>query len=241
MKLIILYFSFLIALISYAGSSGGTDISTGEPIVPKQMREAHDTTILNQLLYNGKVWVGLYYSVHGTEFFLSREWQRGDVSVNGITFKGIKVKYDVYNDDLLIPYQNQRVVILNREAVDSFTVYDESRSYNFINIRGAAGMDGYYELLHSGETKLYRKWKMRRVQFAIEARYDEFQPDNRIILVKGNDIIEITGRKMFMEALEDKPLNLKRYLSRNKIKVDIKSPSSLIPIVEFYDRNEPFL
>lgn len=194
-----------------------------------------DTIHLNQVLYNGRKWIGIYYGVYGTEFMIDREWKTGDLTINGTTFKGIPLKYDIYNDQLLTNYRNIRVLILNRELVESFTIYSGNESHTFLNRDGSEGLSGYYEVFYENNTALYKKWRKKRVEFAIDGMYDEFQSDNVLLLVKDGVVHELKKRKTFMKVLSDHKDEVNDFTRNSHIRPDFQMPQSLIRILEFYD------
>ncbi|TFH33473.1 MAG: hypothetical protein E4G95_09630, partial [Bacteroidia bacterium] len=110
-------------LINFLSSSGiepsQTSIHQKTIFSSKEISTVQDTLLLNQILYNGRIWTGTYYGVVGTQFMIGPDWLNGDVTMNGTRFNNLPLKYDIYNDELLINYLNKWVLILNREMVDS--------------------------------------------------------------------------------------------------------------------------
>ncbi len=236
MKSSFLLFFFLFLSVSAVSINSIAGYCSKDNIIATEFQtEEQDTLIMNQMLYNGKVWIGLYYSVYGTEFLFSKEWISGDVMINGILFTNVLLKYDIYNDDLITPYRNKKVLILNKEIIDNFTLHFDNREFRFLNLKENESMDGYYQVYYDGIIKLYKKWRKKRVQFAIEARYDEFQSDDVLYLVKADVFYEISSKRNLLKLLGDRKQELKNYLKENRIRIDVKSPDSIIPVLEYYD------
>lgn len=194
-----------------------------------------DTLLTNQLLYNGRVWIGTYFGVVGTEFMLTPDWINGDVTINRTLFTNIPLKYDIYNDNLLINYQNKRVLILNREMVDSFVLHYEGKSYTLTKVVDNQGSQAFYQVCYSGKTELVKQWRKKRVQFAVEARYDQFQQDSRLLLSIDGKQYEFGKRKSLYRLFGNYSGEVRAFMRRNRIKVDIDTPEALIPVLEFYD------
>ena len=74
---------------------------------------SRDTIRENQILYNGKVWRNLYTNVKGDQFLFANTYLPGSVSMNGKTFKDLNIKYDIYNDEIIIPKNNGLILQLN--------------------------------------------------------------------------------------------------------------------------------
>ncbi|MCA1756925.1 MAG: hypothetical protein LC649_05655 [Bacteroidales bacterium] len=194
-----------------------------------------DTLLTNQLLYNGRVWIGTYFGVIGTEFMLTPDWINGDVTINGTLFTDVPLKYDIYNDDLLINYINKRVLILNREMVESFVLHYEGKSYTLTNHGVNQESQAFYQLFYSGKADLLKQWRKKRVQFAVEARYDQFQQDSRLLLSIDGKQYEFSNIKSLCRLFGNYSGDVRSFMRKSRIKVDIDTPEGLIPVLEFYD------
>jgi hypothetical protein len=194
-----------------------------------------DTARLNQVLYNGKIWLGRYFNVYGTEFMIEDKFYRADISVNDIRFNNVEVKYDIYNDDLLVNYYNRRIIILNRENVEEFTLYTGDRELLFRNMRERNGLKGYYQVIYEDNSRLLKKWRKKRAQFVIEARYDEFQPDDVLVLVKDKETYQVKNRRRLLKIFGDNKREIRNFIRRENIHLDFKQPETIIPVLEFYD------
>ena len=53
----------------------------------------HDTVKNNQILFNGKMWRNLYINVKGDQFFFSKEFTAGSLTINGTTFNDIYINW----------------------------------------------------------------------------------------------------------------------------------------------------
>lgn len=194
-----------------------------------------DTLLTYQLLYNGRIWIGTYFGVIGTEFMLTPDWINGDVTINGTCFTDVPLKYDIYNDNLLINYKNKRVLILNKEMVDGFVLHYEGKSYTLIKTVDSQDSEAFYQVFYSGKTDLLKHWRKKRVQFAVEARYDQFQQDSRLLISIEGILYEFGNRKSLHRLFGDYSGDVRTFMRKNRIKVDIDTPEALIPVLEFYD------
>jgi hypothetical protein len=197
--------------------------------------ELQDTSFLNQLLYNGSVWKGLYYNIYGTQFMFDDDWMKGSVSLGGVQFDSLELKYDIYSDDIIVNYNDIRLVVLNRELLDSFILKYGDENMHFRNFRDSDNIKGYYQVLHEGDSKLYKKWHKKRAQFVIEARYDEFQYENQLILVTRGKVHRISRRGELIKIMGDRKKEIRNFMRLEQIKIDIDSPATIIPLLEYYD------
>jgi len=113
-----------------------------------------------QTLYNGVIWTNLYYRIKEDQFLFSKDLLPGSVSMNGKTFKNLLVRYDIYNDEIMIPTNRGLILQLNKEMVDSFSLNFNGIKYNFVNLRNdSTRLNGYANLLYKGKTALFVKYR----------------------------------------------------------------------------------
>jgi hypothetical protein len=109
-----------------------------------------DTIRERQLLYNGILWKNMYHRIKEDQFLFSDYFLPGTLSINGQTFKNLKIRYDIYSDEILIPLNLEDIVQVNKEMVDSFTISFENKVYKFTRFREEAlkGLNGYVNVLY---------------------------------------------------------------------------------------------
>ena len=81
-----------------------------------------DSVFESQLLYNGRIWKNLFYMIREDQFLFSNQFLPGSVFIKGKSFNNIKLKYDIFKDEILIPYSPDGILQLTKELVDSFTI-----------------------------------------------------------------------------------------------------------------------
>jgi hypothetical protein len=188
-------------------------------------------------LLNGRIWHNQFSKVQGDQYFLSGDFLKGSLSFNGRQFNGLNLKYDIFNDELILKIENQPIIFLNKEMADSFDLIFADRSYHIIN----AGTDtlstlrGFVNVLYDGPSALYVKYFKQILPLAVEGKYDLFYQDHHIYIRKGTEVIPVSGRRELQNLLEDKKKEIREYLKSNRLKVKRKEPDTFIPVLEFYD------
>ncbi len=188
-------------------------------------------------LLNGRIWRNQYSKVTGDQFFLTDKYIKGSVIFNGRKFDNLELRYDIYNDELILSIESYPVIFINKEMVDSFSLNLGNRTYNIIN----AGTDtlnvlkGYVNVLYNGPSALYVKFIKKIQPLADDGKYDLFYQEHQVYLRKGSEIIPVTGKKKLMNLLEDKKKEIRDYLKSRRIKVTQKDPYTFIPVLEYYD------
>jgi len=199
-----------------------------------------DTLKNNQALYSGKVWKNLYRRINGDQFLFTDYFLDGSITVNGRTYKNLKIKYDTFSDEILIPVDLEEIVQLNKEMVDSFSISYENRMYRFekINVdslKRKNDFNGYLCLLYKGKSALYIKYNKYISPNITEKSDGEFIETHKVFLVKDKSLYPVLSKNDLINALNIDEMVIKNYLRNNKLKISKKNPESFIPILRFYD------
>jgi hypothetical protein len=196
-----------------------------------------DTLADNQLLYNGREWKNLYYMLKKDQFLFSKDFLSGSVTMNGKTFKNIIIKYDIFKDEILTLSDPGGILQLNKEMVNSFSIFFQNKIYHFISIPEDSSkvLKGYVNVLYKGKTSLYLKYIKKIDRVAVEGEYDKFYQVSRIYFVKDNQANLITGRGDLFKILDKDKTQIKEFMRENKIRVSKREPDSFIPVIRYYD------
>ena len=229
---------FLYVFLSTISAGDGLDcIGSGKPESILSNVPVQDTIKKRQILYNGIVWKNIYHGFNGDQFFLSDWFLSGEVSINGQTFNNLIIKYDIYSDEIMIPLNRDEIVQLNKEMVDSFTIRFEDKLFKFINIRNEAskGFTGYVNVLYKGKSALFVKYKKEISHYITEKKFGEFYEKHQIYFMKDSIIYLIKTRNDLFKILDTDNVQIKKFVSHNKLRVSKKIPESFIPVIRYYD------
>ena len=226
----------LLAIFIFAGFDAYGKIScyTGHNRISAS---AADTIKENQVLYNGRLWRNIYFTVQGDQFLFSKEFLPGSVSINGKTFSNIVLKYDIFEDEIITPADTGGIVELNKEMVDSFNISFQNKKYQFVTIRrdSSKRSKSYFNILYTGKSALYLKYDKKISKLEVEGKYDKFYQVSRIYLVKGSIFLPVTGKSELMKILSDNKDLVKDFIGKNRLNISVKEPESIIPVIRYYD------
>jgi len=225
------YISTILFLLFFLTGSGIYAIKPGVEAGTDQ-----DTLKDVQRLYNGVIWTNLYYRIKEDQFLFSKDLLPGSVSMNGKTFKNLLVRYDIYNDEIMIPTDRGLILQLNKEMVDSFSLNFNGRKYNFVNLRNdSTKLNGYANLLYKGKTALFVKYRKEIELLAVDKKFDLFYQTLRIYFLKDDVFYPITSiRDIYKVIGEDKDA-LKAYVKKSKLYLNKKEPQTFVLPVGYYD------
>jgi len=196
-----------------------------------------DTVPENQILYNGRIWRNKYFYIKGDPYLFSSSMLDGSVTINGKTFKNLKLLYDIFNDELLTLTNKNVIIQLNKEMVDEFTISSAGTDYRFFRIEGEkqAPPDGFVNILYEGRSSLWVKYFKTIELRAVENKYDSFFQSHKIYINQNGKSIQVRNRKQLLELFSDRKGEIKDYMRERKIKISGRQPDSFIPVVKFYD------
>jgi hypothetical protein len=191
----------------------------------------------DQLLYNGKAWHNLYSNIKGDQFLFSKDLLPGSVSINGKSYNNLNISYDIYNDEIITPTPQGFILKLNKEMVDSFTLLFQYKKYRFKNTLQDSLPDikGYVNVLYSGKSSLYVKYKKEIQLLAVDDKYDLFFQTYHVYFVEDGMVHQLTNKSGLLKILSQDKILIKDFIKKNKIKISKKNPESFIPVIRYYD------
>ncbi len=156
--------------------------------------------IENTTLYEGIVFREKYRTINDrVKFFRSAQWLNGSVVYSGQLFTDLLLKYDVFEDQLLIKQLDRLgggAMLLFKDKVSSFVI-EGTQFVNIIDPNIDRSLNGYFELLWSNDIRLYAKHrKDDLVRKDRSAPYYEFIDRKKEYLLEiGNDHFSINKKR----------------------------------------------
>lgn len=230
-------FTFLsVAVFFITTASGLFGSVTGKSVYTINSSE-QDTLKESQILYNGRLWRNQYYRIREDQFLFSKDFLPGSISISGKVFKNLEIRYDIYNDQIMIPTYHGTILQVNKEMVDSFSISFANTTYRFIRLNSDSikGFTGYMNVLYKGKTALYVKFKKEIEFLAVERKYDMFYQTHRIFIVKNNIVYPVAGKVDLMKILKEDKVQIKLYIKKNKLLISKNRPESFIPVLGYFD------
>lgn len=223
-------FSLFFALIT-AFASGLTRVSEISHI---NYEIISDDSIDNQILYNGRLWQKLLIKADGDEFFLS-DFLPGSVTIDNQSFNKVQLKYDVFNDELLILKRSGIIIQLNEEMVNSFSLIVNNETYLFKKFADTVStLKGYVNVLYDGDFKVYAKYRKEILPPTITNGPAKFNQINQIYIKNENDFIRINSKRGLLDLLGNSD-EIKDFIRVNRIRVSVKNPVGFKRVVEYYE------
>lgn len=226
---------FLFLLVFLTGYGFSVSAAFGRSFAIKTSLQ--DPLKENQILYNGKVWRNLFTNVKGDQFLFSKDYLPGSVTISGKSYKNLNINYDIYTDEITTPKNNGAILQLNKEMIDSFTLFFDFKKYLFKNtqIDSLSGIKGYVNVLYNGKSALYVKYRKEIDLLAVDEKFDLFYQTHKIYFVKKGTVYQLTGKGDLLKALKEDKAQIKTFMKKNRLRVSKKLPESFIPVIRYYD------
>ena len=228
----VIFFTF-----SVTTGLNGIYSSTAQPAYSYINVSKEDTLDENQILFNGRLWRNLYNKIKEDQFLFSKDFLPGSITIGGETFKDVSVRYDIYNDEIMTPTNHGLILRLNKEMVDSFSINFQNTNWHFTKIPedSVKILKGYVNVLYSGKSSLYVRYKKEVELLAVDRKYDRFYQTHKIYFVKDNIVYLVSGKREFFKLMGDDKQQVRNFIKKNKLSLSRVKPESFVPVIQFYD------
>lgn len=196
-----------------------------------------DTIMEKQELYTGIRWTNRYRNYENDQFLFTNLFINGNITVNSRIYKNIRLKYDIYSNEIITPTSLLDIVQINREAVDSFTLFYENRIYDFINLKNDSteSLNGYVQVLYDGPTSFVTVHKKIFTPSADPSKDGTFIYSKTPYFRHGNTYLPYKTRTLYSLMDENEKFVVKEFMKHLKPKVTRKNPENIIPVLQYYD------
>ncbi len=226
----LIVFIFLIKIYSLNAEICGNIVPSGTQV---------KDSIERQIMYNGRVWKNQFLNTGGHQFFLSSDFLSGSVRINNDTFDSVKIRYDIFDDELLIRRDDYTIIRLNKELVNSFNLYSDDKVLLFLNFDNYSDdtFSGYWHVLHDSSIKIYVSYTKDILPSTMTNGIPRFNQVNTIFIYKDRRYTKVNNRKDLLELFskDEEHKAIKKFLKNNYIRVSRQDPASFKRVVEYYE------
>ena len=189
-----------------------------------------------QELITGGQYVEARKTIEGNPFYFSRQFGDGSLMINGITYPGVPLMYDIYKDQVITfhPIYNQRILI-NPDKIDEFYLSNGERFKYFEgNESYSNNSNGLYQVLNEGANLvLVKRFKTTKSNRDISIYTDEFVEKKDFFIQKSGVFTQINKSSQAFEVLGLEKKIAKKYLKERKIRFQDTPEKYLTTLVEF--------
>jgi len=231
--------SIIVLLIS--ANPGVAQNNTKPFHINNQWNELHleKSSREDPLLVNGRIYRLFKPNAQNDPFLFSTSWHPATVYVKGQTFPNRQVKYDIYQDALILKIQNATAnydqIRLNGSFVDSFLMAD---NHKFIHSRNLGFSDlnvNYVEMIAAGRISMVRTHKKGFIEiynnFAPQGSYGD--TNSKEYLIQNGKLINVSKKRLYLRAFDDNKRTIRKYMRKNDIVYRKVTKNQLINLMNY--------
>jgi hypothetical protein len=188
------------------------------------------------LLYNGKKYD--FFPPQGTlghQYLVSNEPVIGGVTIKGITFKNIKLNYDIYNQELLLTYtdneESSTLVQVSKAWLESF--YLENRYFEKCSFEEETR---FYQVLGSDTLKVLYFWKKYfELDKSFGSKNFSFSAANKnMFVLKNGVLLSFKNKRSFIAIFEpERKTAIKAFLRNSRFKFKHADDTSMAGLIDY--------
>lgn len=157
------------------------------------------------------------------QYFTTQKFSHGQIVYDGNPYDNILMKYDVFNNKLIIKLLNQKghhLIVLSNNLIDSFSI----KQHHFIKHKSKDNHILFYEVLAKNNvyTLFKRNIKSRNNKIEKKSSYSYFKNSNKYILLYKNKHYDLNSKKDFTQIFKSKKKQIKSFyrLKKTSLKTD---------------------
>ncbi|HWA33972.1 MAG TPA: hypothetical protein VG737_07580 [Cyclobacteriaceae bacterium] len=215
-------------------------LSVAEPLVYDQKEIWFDNIVgpENTGLLNGREYFIAFPGASSHPFFGSREVTNERLVFHSQLYVNVPLLYDIFTDEIILRHRDKRnqftMIVLDKDRVESFTLYNHH--FKRKELKGAVEphlAKGFFDVLFEGES-ISLVAKRRKTSYA-NVGVRDYQEDSRFFLIKGDQWIELGGKKSYYALSPRYKTEIQDFIKRQKIKVGRKNEADLIQVAKHCD------
>lgn len=192
---------------------------TSGDALKKQYKQYNQMYGLNDLLVNGVLYINLHYNATGYPFMGENTFRRGSVMVKDRNFSPVELKYDIFNQQLVLKMINsfggESQIVLRREFVHQFTLQG---GYSFEWIDSDQLSASFYQVFgDKGFRWLIKYTKYLKIPQGTQTNHYAYTKAYRKYYFERNGkVFDIRNRKAIKKHFPEKKKELKKYFRAHR-------------------------
>lgn len=189
------------------------------------------------LLINGKYYTFFLPSnTEGNQYFADLQFETGSATIRGVTYTGLLLNYDIYNQQLILNYETiigaHNLITLSDAWLEKFSL----RGYDFELISTQDSLKKIFQVLGTGQNRILYYWtKDLSLDSFHGAKNHTFSSAEREMnILTGTHIIKYLNNKSFYSAFEPgKRTTIKEYLKKNHVRVKKALDPAMTEVINY--------
>jgi hypothetical protein len=189
---------------------------------------------LDQNLINGVKFYKSPEAVSGNEFFLDDKSSSGQITVNGISYPNVFLKYDLVEQNVILEYDyppgGKMQIIIDKEKISEFEIFERT----FKKYRFPSTGEHFFQILTAGDLVCLIYWTKIRVPSTSSMQYAYlYSEENRkTYLLIGNQLFQFAGQRSFLKLFPEHKDEIKKFIKRHQLEIRNISDDDLVWLLE---------
>lgn len=180
--------------------------------------------IENTGIYNGIIYKEKFRTVNGNhKFYLTSQFINGNITYNGQPYFNVEMKYDIYEDILIIKLPDDSgysIIQLLNDKIDGFSINNHKflkiskKNEKFFN----EAISGFYEISYQSKhlNLLKKHIKSRRERIVGNFVYSQFKDESEYIIFFNDEYYKINSKRYLIKLFPKLKKNIKNFYNFNK-------------------------
>ncbi|MFS2807934.1 AAA family ATPase [Parabacteroides distasonis] len=225
----LLYYFGLLCVCAFAIATAGAQDVGGDYI---------SSAAVQSVIYHGKEQLKYPTSIRNHPYLKSEEYVPGDLSFEGILYKGVKMRLDLYKNELLLFSPDNRYnIVLPGDRVDYAEFHGYHIFYRHPDERSGNLPEGYYLRLHEGKCTVLGKWSCTLSKTIKDMQVDEsFDQSVKYYIRKEGVYYTVRSKGSVLKVFKSKKKELARYIKRRKLDFRHAPEEAIVAVVRQYEQ-----
>lgn len=188
----------------------------------------------DQALYNGKIYS--YTPLPGTkgsQYLISPDFVDGSISIRGKCYRDIALNYDIFNQQLLLKFRDERGVVNTIEVSKAWLSGFSLGSMNFEYLR-LENDPQFYQVLGEGEVRVVYHWRKNTdLESTVGTSVYYFtSPIKESFVLMDGQLKQFKSKRGLLKLFQPgERAGIKSYLRTNKIRVKKASDKAMADLI----------
>lgn len=192
------------------------------------------------VIYHGKEQLKYPTSIKNHPYLKSDKYVAGNLSFEGILYKDVKMRLDLYKNELLLFSPDNRYnIVLPNDRVDFAEFHGYHVFYRYPDGRADNLPEGYYLWLHEGKCTVLGKWSCILSKTIKDMQpEDSFDQSVKYYIKKEGVYYTVKSKRSVLKVFKSRKKELARYIKQQKLDFKHAPEEAIVAVVKEYERIE---
>lgn len=228
---------FLLLANGVAGQMPKADSSFVQSARYQAVASYEKATRVQSHVFEGNEYITHDHRIKIHPFYRVDSLQTGTITFNGVTYRNVRILYDIVRDELAVqPPEGGFRIRLRNDKITNFSM----GPYRFTRLEGDSTVGaptGFYEVLHNGRLRaLARRIKTIHEDISGGTYKADFLQKDRFFILKEGVYHSVKTKRSLLNLFPDQAKTLRKYIRANKLKfTDEQREEAVTKVTQRYE------